>query len=59
MHISMMSVVIFLFASAGTMPAVYRLRSARRCRAEQAGWERFRRRHADLDRELDRIWNRR
>lgn len=51
--------VVFLVVSAGIVLSLYRFWSGRRRRAERAGWERFRRGHAELDRELDRIWNHR
>ena len=55
-----MSVAIVLLAvSAGMVLGLYRGWSARRRRTERARWERFRQGHADLDRELDRIWNHR
>lgn len=54
---SMMNVVICLLVlSALITLAIYRFRSARRSRADQAGWEAFRRSHGDLNGELGRIW---
>lgn len=56
---SMMNVVICLLVlSSVTAMAVHHFRSARRYRAEHAGWKEFEQGHTDLDGELDRIWNR-
>jgi hypothetical protein len=54
----MMNVVVLsLVVSAWTALGLDCSRSARRCRAQQAEWDEFRRGHVKLDRELDRIWD--